>query len=62
MTIRAKKFKINARCELCYRADFTEDDELYCAFFNSLVADDAVCDDFNITRGLMQDIYLGCLK
>jgi hypothetical protein len=58
-----KKISIKSRCELCAFADIDEDmDQLVCSKTGLFTLDNAVCNEFNITQQMMQDIYQGCIK
>jgi hypothetical protein len=60
---KGKKQTVKSRCELCAFSEINEDtDLLQCDKTGLLTLDGAVCDEFNITRGLLQDIYNGCIK
>lgn len=62
---RGKKIKPKMRCELCAFCEIVEDSDsfdLLCLRKSQIVDDNHKCDDFNITRGMLDDIYHGCIK
>jgi len=66
---KGKLLKIKPRCELCAFAKINldmllsvDDDYLLCSKTKENVNDEHICDSFNITRAVIQDIYHGCIK
>jgi len=59
-----KKKTIKPRCELCAFCEIVEDEDLslLCLKKSQIVDDEHSCDEFNITREMLQDIYDGCVK
>lgn len=64
---KGKQKTIKPRCELCAFCEVVEDEQdddiwtLLCLKKSQVVDYNHKCDDFNITRALLHDIYCGCL-
>lgn len=60
-----KQKTIKPRCELCAFCEVLEDKDLdldlLCLKKSQIVDDKHSCDEFNITRQMLQDIYNGCV-
>lgn len=61
---RGKKIKPKIRCEICAFVEIVEDDsfDLLCLKKSQIVDDEHRCDEFNITRSMLSDIYNGCIE
>lgn len=56
-----KRKMIKPRCELCAFAEVLDFDYLLCSKSGLRTLDYGVCNDFNITRSMLSDIYHGCI-
>lgn len=62
---KGKQNTIKPRCELCAFCEVLEnkdDLDLLCLKKSQIVDDNHKCDEFNITRGMLDDIYCRCIK
>lgn len=60
---RGKKVNVRLRCELCAFADIIEEHyALKCSNTGLITVDNGLCNEFNITSQMMDDIYHGCIK
>lgn len=61
---QGKQKTIKPRCELCAFCEILEDEDLtlLCLKKSQIVDDNHKCDEFNITRGMLNDIYCKCIK
>jgi hypothetical protein len=58
-----KRVNVKIRCEICAFADVIEEhDALKCTKTGLMTVDNGLCDEFNITKQMMDDIYHGCIK
>lgn len=59
-----KQKTIKPKCELCAFCEVLEDKDLdlLCLKKSQIVDDKHSCDEFNITRQMLKDIYNGCIQ
>lgn len=55
-----KRKIVKPRCELCAFAEVLDFDYLLCGKTGLRTLDYAKCDEWNITRNMLSDIYHGC--
>ena len=56
-----KRKIVKPRCELCAFSEVVDFDYLLCSKTGLRTLDYGVCNDFNITRSMLSDIYHGCI-
>lgn len=52
---------INIRCELCAFAEITSTDHLFCVKNSANVGDDELCEKFNITKQMKDDLFFNLI-
>jgi hypothetical protein len=60
---RGKRVNVKIRCELCAFSEIIEEhNAIKCTKSGLMTLADGLCNEFNITAQIMNDIYCGCIK